>query len=54
MANQQLKNREAIGSAVDKELLTQLRQYSKVTGIPISRLLDRAITLLLESVKSNG
>ena len=42
-----LKNRERIGSAIDKELLNKLREYSKETKIPISKLLDEAIEDLL-------
>lgn len=46
-----LKTRSPIGSAVDKELLEQLRTYSKETGIPISKLLDKAIKMLLKSTE---
>lgn len=49
MANAQLKNRVVIGSAIDKELVEQLRNYSKKSGIPISKLLDKAIKQFLES-----
>ena len=42
-----LKNRERIGSAIDKELLTRLREYSKESKIPMSKLLDEAIEDLL-------
>lgn len=51
MANAQLKNREPIGSAVDKKLLKELRTYSKESGVPISKLLDKAIELLLKSIE---
>ena len=40
MANKDLKNRTQIGSAIDKELYSWLKQYSKDTSIPISKLLD--------------
>lgn len=53
MANKQLKTREPIGSAVDKELLAELRAYSKETGIPISKLLDKAIKLFLTTIKDH-
>lgn len=46
-----LKTRSPIGSAVDNELLKQLREYSKESGIPISKLLDKAIKMYLESVR---
>ena len=51
MANKDLKNRTPIGSAVDKKLYEQLKEYSKESGIPISKLLDRAIENLLKSTK---
>lgn len=51
MARKDLKNRTPLGNAVDTKLLEELRAYSKETGIPISKLLDKAITLLLESTK---
>lgn len=51
MGNQQLKNRVPLGSAVDVNLANWLKEYSKETGIPISKLLDKAITLLKESTK---
>lgn len=51
MANAQLKTREVIGSAIDKELLKQLRDYSKESGIPLSRLIDKAIEQFLKSTK---
>lgn len=51
LGNQELKNRTPIGSAVDKKLYNQLKQYSLKTGIPISKLLDKAIELLLKSTK---
>lgn len=43
-----LKNRERIGSAIDKELLKKLREYSKKSKIPLSKLLDEAIEDLLK------
>jgi len=44
-----LKNRMKIGSAVDIELYTKLKQLSETSQIPISKLLDNAIKLLLKS-----
>lgn len=49
MANKDLKTRTPISNAVNTELLNQLKDYSKETGIPISKLLDKAIELLLKS-----
>ena len=43
-----LKNRERIGSAIDKELLERLRKFSNDSKIPISKLLDEAIEDLLK------
>lgn len=51
MTNKDLKTRTPISNAVNTELLNQLKNYSKETGIPISKLLDKAIELLLKSAK---
>lgn len=48
MPNPNLKNRVVPNSAVDKKLYDELRAYSKESGIPISKLLDKAIKLLLK------
>ena len=52
MTNRGLTNRTAISTAIDKELYKQLKDYSKKTGIPISKLFDKAITMYLESIKT--
>lgn len=49
MGNKELKNRIPIGSAIDKKLYEKLKQYSKDNKIPMSKLLDKAIALLLKS-----
>ena len=49
MANKDLKTRTPISNAVNTKLLNRLKNYSKETGIPISKLLDKAIELLLKS-----
>ena len=46
-----LKNRTPISNAVETKLYEQLQQLSKDTMIPISKLLDRAIELVLEEYK---
>ena len=46
-----LTNRVRISNAIDKELYAQLKQISDETMIPISKLLDRAIKLLIEEHK---
>ena len=51
MANPNLKNRVVPNSAIDKVLYEKLKNLSKETSIPISKLLDKAIVLLLESTK---
>lgn len=43
-----LKNRTPISNAVDTKLYEQLKQLSKQTMIPMSRLLDRGIELVLK------
>ena len=48
MGNPNLKNRVIPNSAVDKELYEKLKILSKDTGVPISKLLDKAISLLLK------
>ena len=48
--NRGLKNRTAISTAIDKELYQKLKDYSNKTGIPLSKLFDKAIAMYLESV----
>ena len=47
-----LKNRTPIGSAVDKNLYEKLKELSNNTKVPMSKLLDEAIELLLDSKKA--
>ena len=47
-----LKNRTKIGSAIDAELYSKLKELSEKTRIPISKLLDEALCDLLEKYKS--
>jgi hypothetical protein len=49
--NRGLKNRTPISNAVDTKLYEQLKQLSKDTMIPISKLLDRSIELVLKEYK---
>lgn len=51
MANKDLKNRTPFSNAIDSKLLKQLKEYSKESGIPMSKLLDKAIELLLKSTE---
>ncbi len=48
--NRGLKNRIAISNAIDKELYNRLKRYSEKTSIPLSKLLDKAISMFLETV----
>ena len=43
-----LKNRTPISNAVDTSLFEQLKQLSQETMIPMSKLLDRGIELVLK------
>lgn len=43
-----LKNRTPISNAVNTQLYNQLKQLSEDTMIPISRLLDRGIELVIK------
>lgn len=52
MTNRGLTNRIAISTAIEKELYKQLKDYSTQTGIPISKLFDKAIAMYLESIKT--
>ena len=49
MSRKDLANREPVNCAVDKELNQKLIQLSKETGVPKSKLLDKAI-----EIYSNG
>lgn len=46
-----LTNRVRISNAVDKKLYAQLKQISEEKMIPVSKLLDKAIELLIEEYK---
>ena len=46
-----LKTRTRISNAIDSKLWEELQKYSKETQIPMSKLLDKAISLLLESTE---
>ena len=50
-SNRGLKNRTAISTAIDNELYKKLKEYSEKTSIPISKLLDKAISLFLETIE---
>ena len=50
-SNRGLKNRTAISTAIDNDLYKKLKEYSEKTSIPISKLLDKAISLFLETIE---
>ena len=50
-SNRGLKNRTAISTAIDNELYKKLKEYPEKTSIPISKLLDKAISLFLETIE---
>ncbi|AGS76422.1 TPA: ribbon-helix-helix domain-containing protein [Enterococcus faecium] len=43
-----LKNRIRISNAIDKDLYEGLKKMSEETMVPMSKLLDKAIELLLK------
>ncbi|MDJ8951080.1 ribbon-helix-helix domain-containing protein [Clostridium perfringens] len=48
MNNRGLKNRTPISNSVDKELYSKLKDLSNETMIPMSKLLDKGIYLVLK------
>lgn len=46
-----LKDRERFGTSLPKELVQELRDYSKETMIPISKIVEKAVKEYLKSVK---
>ena len=51
MGKSALKTRTTLSTSVDSELLKQLRELSQRTMIPMSKLLDRGIMLVLAKYK---
>ncbi|NCG67124.1 ribbon-helix-helix domain-containing protein [Bacillus coagulans] len=49
-----LKNRVRYTTTVNKELLVEFRNLSKDTRIPQSKLIDEAITLILNKYVHNN
>lgn len=50
MAQNELKNRVRFSTTLDIDVEKKLKEYSKQTSIPISKLTDKAFSLLFESV----
>ena len=51
ISNRGLKNRTAISTSIEKELYAKLKEHSEETGIPLSKLFDKAVSAYLESIK---
>lgn len=41
----------SFGSAMDNKIYSEMKAYSEESGIPISKMLDSAMTMYLESTK---
>lgn len=50
--NSDLKTRQRYTASYDKELLDKLKNLSKETMIPLSKLLDKSIQLLLKEYEN--
>lgn len=48
-----LKNRTRFSSTLDKELCQRLKEHSEKTSIPISKIIDKALEMYLNSVEMN-
>lgn len=47
----ELKNRTRISSTLDNDIYRRLKEYSEKTDIPITKILDKAVIMYLDSVK---
>ncbi len=47
----ELKNRTRISSTLDNEVYKKLKEYSNKTSVPISKILDKAVLMYIESVR---
>lgn len=43
-----LKNRERFTTSIDKKILSEFKEISKNTRIPMSKLLDEALELIVQ------
>ena len=48
LANKDLKNRHPFSNSIDNDLWLKLKELADTTGIPMSKLLDKATELLLK------
>lgn len=49
MTKYELKNRVRFSTTLDKDVEKKLKEYSKQSLIPISKLADKAFTMLIET-----
>lgn len=47
----ELKNRTRISSTLDNEVYKKLKECSNETSVPISKILDKAVLMYIESVR---
>lgn len=46
-----LKNRTAMSVTLENEICERLKEYSDKTSVPITRILDKAVAMYLDSIK---
>ena len=46
----ELKNRTRFSTTLDNEIYKQLKEYSSKTDIPLTKIMDKAVTMYLQSV----
>lgn len=51
MPKDELKNRVRFSTTLDIDIEKRLKEYSKQTSIPISKIVDKALAMYLENVK---
>jgi predicted DNA-binding protein len=51
MAKDELKNRVRFSTTLDIDIEKRLKEHSKQTSIPISKIVDKALAMYLENVK---
>lgn len=47
----ELKNRTRISSTLDNDIYKRLKEYSSKSDVPLSKILDKAVVMYLNSVK---
>lgn len=46
----ELKNRTRFSTTLDNEIYKKLKEYSRKTDVPITKVMDKAIAMYLESI----